>query len=219
VPKNIDFSLKSLLFATKSTKMIQTHTSAFFKSIAALQETIQSRTNITEADMTLVFQLAHFKPFEKGEFLTEDGKVENYLYFIVEGVTRSFFFKEDQNISLDFHFTGQFVSVYESFLDRTPAQHALEALTQVSTMRIQHADLNKLYAQSPKFEQVARIFTEELFKKTSERVKGLLSQSATERYVHLLNAYPEYVQNIPLKYLASYLNIKPESLSRIRKKL
>jgi CRP-like cAMP-binding protein len=199
--------------------MIQTNASVFFHSVAALKETIEARTNITEADIMLVFQLAHFKQFEKGALLTEDGKVENYLYFIVEGVTRSFFFKEDQNISLDFHFTGQFVSVYESFLDRTPAHHAIEALTQVSTMRIQQADLIKLYAQSPKFEQVARIFTEELFKKGSERIKSLLSESATERYVHLLNAYPEYIQNIPLKYLASYLNIKPESLSRIRKKL
>jgi CRP-like cAMP-binding protein len=199
--------------------MIPTNNSVFFQSIAALKATIETRTNITEADMAFVFQLAHFKPFEKGDLLTESGKIENYVYFIVEGVTRSFFFKEDQNISLDFHFTGQFVSVYESFLDQTPAQHAIEALTQVSTMRIRQADLTKLYTLSPKFEQVARIFTEELFKKGSARVKSLLSESATERYVHLLNAYPEYVQNIPLKYLASYLNIKPESLSRIRKKL
>jgi hypothetical protein len=80
-------------------------------------------------------------------------------------------------------------------------------------------DLAKLYAQSPKFEQIGRILTEELFKNTSERLKSLLSESATERYINLLNTYPEYVQNIPLKYLASYLNIKPESLSRVRKKL
>jgi CRP-like cAMP-binding protein len=199
--------------------MIQTNTAAFFQSVAVLQEKIQKRTHITETDILLAFQVAHFKQFEKGTLLTEEGKVENYLYFIMEGVTRSFFFKEDQNISLDFHFTGQFVSVYESFLDQVPARHAIEALTQVSTMRIRHADLAKLYAQSPKFEQIGRILTEELFKNTSERLKSLLSESATERYINLLNTYPEYVQNIPLKYLASYLNIKPESLSRIRKKL
>jgi CRP-like cAMP-binding protein len=199
--------------------MIQTDTSAFFQSVARLQKVVQTRTNITETDIASAFQLAQFKQFKKGDLLTEADKIENYLYFIIEGVTRSFFFKEDQNISLDFHFTGQFVSVYESFLDQTPARHAIEALTPVSTMRIRHGDLTKLYTQSPKFEQIARILTEDLFKKTSERVKSLLSESATERYIHLLNAYPEYVQNIPLKYLASYLNIKPESLSRIRKKL
>ena len=191
--------------------------STFFQNIDLLKKTIEARTDIRAEDFAAALELVNFKQFDKGEVITEMGKVENYVYFIIEGVTRSYFFKEDKEISLDFHFTGDFISVYESFLDRTPAGHAIEALTPLSMMRIRYENLTKLYEKAPKFEQVGRIMTEELFKKSSERVKDLLSLSATERYVKLLDAHPQYVQNIPLKYLASFLNITPESLSRIRK--
>ena len=191
--------------------------STFFQNIDLLKKTIEARTDIRAEDFAAALELVNIKQFDKGEVITEMGKVENYVYFIIEGVTRSYFFKEDKEISLDFHFTGDFISVYESFLDRTPAGHAIEALTPLSMLRIRYENLTKLYEKAPKFEQVGRIMTEELFKKSSERLKDLLSLSATERYVKLLNAHPQYVQNIPLKYLASYLNITPESLSRIRK--
>jgi CRP/FNR family transcriptional regulator, anaerobic regulatory protein len=188
-------------------------------SLLFLKEKLQMRTAITDDDLAMVFGLTTFKQFEKGEIVTAIGRTEQYLYFIIEGVTRSYFYKEDKDVSLDFHFTGDFVSVYESFLDRVASEHGIEALAPLSTVRISYDDLQKLYAQSPKFEQVGRILTEEQFKKSSERVKDLLSLSATERYLKLLNAHPNYVQNIPLKYLASYLNITPESLSRIRKSI
>ena len=191
--------------------------STFFQNIDLLKKTIEARTDIRAEDFAAALELVNIKQFDKGEVITEMGKVENYVYFIIEGVTRSYFFKEDKEISLDFHFTGDFISVYESFLDRTPAGHAIEALTPLSMLRIRYENLAKLYEKAPKFEQVGRIMTEELFKKSSERVKDLLSLSATERYVKLLDAHPQYVQNIPLKYLASFLNITPESLSRIRK--
>ena len=191
--------------------------STFFQNIDLLKKTIEARTDIRAEDFAAALELVNIKQFDKGEVITEMGKVENYVYFIIEGVTRSYFFKEDKEISLDFHFTGDFISVYESFLDRTPAGHAIEALTPLSMLRIRYENLAKLYEKAPKFEQVGRIMTEELFKKSSERLKDLLSLSATERYVKLLNAHPQYVQNIPLKYLASFLNITPESLSRIRK--
>lgn len=191
----------------------------FFQRMEFLKQTLQSRTVIDDAAFASLFELARFKQFDKGDLLTEIGQVENYVYFIIEGVTRSFFFKDDKDISLDFHFTGDFISVYESFLDRVPALHACEALTPLSTVRLRHDDLMKIYKIKPEFEHIGRILTEEQFKKSSERVKDLLSLTATERYLKVLNAHPEYVQNIPLKLLASYLNITPESLSRVRKSL
>lgn len=191
----------------------------FFQKIEILKESLQARAALGDEDFGAALELVRFKQFDKGDVLTQIGKVENYLYFIIEGVTRSYFFKEDKEISLDFHFTGDFISVYESFIDRAPAEHAIEALTPLSMMRIRYEDLMNLFKKRPAFEHIGRIMTEDQFKKSSNRVKELLSLSATERYIKLLNAHPEYVQHIPLKYLASYLNITPESLSRIRKSL
>jgi CRP-like cAMP-binding protein len=175
------------------------------------------RANLTDEDLTQVFEKATFKHFEKGERTISEGKVENYIYFVIEGMARNFFHKNDKETSLDFFFAGSFFGSHESFLMREPSRLNIEALTPLTVMRMHYDDLQALYAMSPKLQQVGRVLTEELFRRLSERLQDLLSMSASERYHKLLAAQPQYVQHIPLKYLASYLNVTPESLSRIRK--
>jgi CRP-like cAMP-binding protein len=182
-----------------------------------LRQALLERANITDEDMAQVFEKATFKEFTKGDNIIREGKTEHYIYFIVEGMARTFFYKEDKETSLDFFFAGSFFGSYESFLLRTPSRLNIEALSPLITMRMHYDDLQKLYVQTPKLQQLGRILTEELFIRLSERLQDLLSLSASERYYKLLEAQPQYVQHIPLKYLASYLNITPESLSRIRK--
>jgi CRP-like cAMP-binding protein len=187
--------------------------------IKALKKTITERSTITDADLLLLLPYLQIKQWAKNDLLVAQGEIENRVHFIIEGISRSFFFKDDTEISFEFHFQGSFISAYESFLTRTPSQHSVEAFTPLTVLSINHTDLMLVFEQSAKLAQIKLLFTEELFIKTSERVKDLLSLSATERYLKLLNAYPQYVQQIPLKYLASYLHLTPESLSRIRKKL
>ncbi len=187
------------------------------EGLEQLREILQKKANFADEDLLLLVEKATFKQFEKGDAIIREGKIEKYLYFIVEGVARSFFYKEEKEICLEFFFTGSLFSSYASFLDQMPSDLNYEALTPLATMRIHYDDLQNIFKKNPKFDRLGRIMTEEVFKKSSERVCDLLSLSATERYQKLLNAYPQYVQNIPLKYLASYLNITPESLSRIRK--
>jgi CRP-like cAMP-binding protein len=182
-----------------------------------LREALMLRANMTDEDMMQVFEKATFKEYNKGDLIISEGKVENYLYFVVEGMARTFFYKEEKETSLDFFFAGGFFSSYESFLERKPSRLNIEALTPLITMRMNYNALQELYVKNPKLQQIGRIITEELFRRLSERVQDLLSLSASERYQKLLEAQPEYVQHIPLKYLASYLNVTPESLSRIRK--
>jgi CRP-like cAMP-binding protein len=187
------------------------------QAIETLKQTIQELIPVDDAELGILLSYARFSQLKKNDLLIGIGEVENQVHFIVEGVTRSFFFAGEKEISFEFYFSGSFISAYASFLSRTPTEHAIEAFTPLTLISVNHEDLMALYAQSRRFEQVGRILTEAQFKKSSDRVKDLLSLSATERYAKLLNAHPQYVQQIPLKYLASYLNITPESLSRIRK--
>lgn len=193
--------------------------SLLLNSIESLRQTLLERAAIGDQELEVLSRHVRLRHLDKNALLIAEGEVENYLNFVVEGVTRIFFYKEDKEISFDFFFPGAFVSAYESFLDRRPSNHFIEALTPLTVLSIHHVDLDKLYAASPKFERLGRIFTEEVFKKIAEHSRDLLSLSATERYLKLLQKSPELVQNIPLKYLASYLNVTPESLSRIRKNL
>jgi CRP-like cAMP-binding protein len=191
----------------------------FLQSIGAIMKTLKERVDFTEAELAMLAQHIRLSSLKKNELLVAEGTVENRIHYIVEGVTRSFFIRGGKDISFEFYFPGMFISSYASFLDRTPSAHSIEAFTSLTVLSIQHADMMQLYEKSKNFEHFGRIFTEELFKKTSERNRDLLSLTATERYMKLLEVHTHYVQAIPLKYLASYLNITPESLSRIRKNL
>jgi CRP/FNR family transcriptional regulator, anaerobic regulatory protein len=184
-----------------------------------LKTTLLSKAMLSPDELAMALDMCKMQHLKKGELLTQIGEIENKVVFIVDGVTRSFFYKNEKEISLDFHFSGDFVNVYESFIDQVPAGHAIEALTDLLLMVMSHHDLQTLYATKPKFELVGRVLVEEQFKKSSERVKNLLSLSATEYYYKLLTAQPKLINNIPLKHLASYLNVTPESLSRVRKSI
>jgi CRP-like cAMP-binding protein len=191
----------------------------FLQSVDRITKTFKERVDFTDAELMALTQHVKLSNLKKRELLIAQDAVENRLHYIVEGVTRSFFSYGNKEISFEFYFPGMFISSYASFLDRTPSGHSIEAFTPLTVLSIQHTAMMELYKQSKNFQHFSRIITEELFKKTSERNRDLLSLSATERYLKLLNVHTQYVREIPLKYLASYLNITPESLSRIRKNL
>lgn len=189
----------------------------FLEQFNSLNKFFQSHISLTEAEFAAIFERVSFLEVEKNTILTKIGRVENSIYFIIDGAARSFFYQQEKEISLDFHFKGTIVCVLESFVDRTPTTHGLETLTAASLIKMSHQDFVHLQKQIPQLEHLNLLLLEEVFMRSSQRVKDLLSLSATERYLKLLLAQPEYLQQIPLKYLASYLNITPESLSRIRK--
>jgi CRP-like cAMP-binding protein len=191
----------------------------YAQSLMSLMQQYGDRVQLTIEEMTLLAQHMQLNTFEKNELLVAVDEVENRVHFIAEGITRSFFKKGEKDISFEFFFPGMFISSYASFLMRTPSGHAIEAFTPLTVLSLSHDSVTALHEVSNNFQQFSRVLTEELFRKTSERNKDLLSLTATERYEKLLHLNPHYVQQIPLKYLASYLNVTPESLSRIRKSI
>jgi CRP-like cAMP-binding protein len=187
--------------------------------LPALSNTLQGYLNFSAEELMMTLPYMKLETLKKNDLLIGEGQVEDRIYYIAEGVTRSFFFENGKEISLEFYFTGSFISSYTSFVKQSPSRHSIEAFTPLQIIIFNRAGLAELFGKSDKFAKLWQKVSEELFIKTSERLRDMLSLSATERYLKLLKAYPKYVQEIPLKYLASYLNITPESLSRIRKNI
>lgn len=159
------------------------------------------------------------KKIPRKEYLLKAGQIENEMRFICEGHTRTFFLKDDKEHCLDFCFENDFITSFTSFLKRTPSNIYIQALSDVIVLSFQHDSLERLYEVSKKGEHIGRIIAEALYIRKSQREINLLSLSAEERYNELITKNAKLVQNIPVKYLASYLGIHPESLSRIRSKL
>ena len=155
--------------------------------------------------------------YPKNECLIQAGQVENYIYYIVDGMVRLFLNDDGKDISLDFSFSNDFVSAYSSFLTGKPTAFTVQALTEVQALRFSRTNLLTLYDQSHRAERIGRLIAEQAFLQKTSREVQFLTSTAKQRYVQLLEQNPVFVQKISVRHLASYLGIEPESLSRIRR--
>lgn len=175
----------------------------------------------THPDKSFSRFLSLFVPhsFSRGELLLAEGQTERYLSVVRKGILRTFFRRGDREFTTDFVFPGQFAAAYDSFITRQPSFLGIEALTEGAADRVSYDKLQALYAEDPDSHVVARKAAEQLYIQKALRERSLLADTPEERYRQLLEAQPEYVQLIPLKHLASYLGIAPETLSRIRARI
>lgn len=158
--------------------------------------------------------------FPKKTLLVQTGQVENHLSFVEKGIIRFYIPKEEKNdITFSFTFDGNFTSAYESFITKTPSAYQVETLTPAILWRLTHTDLQDIYAQTDIGNTIGRLAAERIYLETSKRELSLLDQTAEQRYVSLFTEQPQLIQKIPLKYLASYIGITPQALSRIRKRI
>lgn len=160
----------------------------------------------------------------KKKIILNYGETENYLYFIAEGIIRFFMHKThptepSKEITFSFIAKNMFYSAYDSFITRNPCQYNVQALQDTVVYRIHHSDVQDLYENTKIGNYIGRISAEQLYLRKAQREISLLTDNAEERYLKLMKSYPEYILQIPLKYIASYLGITPQALSRIRKNI
>jgi len=160
-----------------------------------------------------------YKVFAKNELLLRAGEVENFMYFLVDGVTRIFQYKNDIEYTLRFNFPITPFNSYASFITQTPSLINVEALTDIKVFRMSYNDMQNLYSESNMAERLGRRLIELLYVQREIKELQMHSKTAEDYYFELVDANDSLVQHIPQKYLASYLGITPESLSRIRKKV
>ncbi len=157
--------------------------------------------------------------YEKKTVLLKTGETENYLSFIKQGVVRLYIPKEENDITFNFIFENEFVTAYDSFLTQKPSVYQIETLAETHLLRISYKDLQDVYKNTEKGNIIGRKIAEALFIKKVQRELSFLSQSAEERYLDLFSNHPKLLQEIPLKYIASYIGVTPQALSRIRRRI
>ena len=147
------------------------------------------------------------------------GKVENYVSFIESGIIRYFVQEKEKEITFEIAFENSFATAYDSFLTRTAVRYNAQALTDTVLWSIKYEDLQEMYAGTDVGNRIGRLAAEELYIKKNKRQLSLLKDTAEQRYLGLLTDQPHLIQLIPLKYLASYIGITPQALSRIRRRI
>ncbi len=159
------------------------------------------------------------KQFPKKSRLLKIGNIENHLSFIKEGITRLYIPKEENDLTFGFVFKNEFITAYDSFITQSPATYEIEALTDTSVWQISYEDLQEVYQKTVIGNTIGRKMAERMFLIKAKRELALLNKTAEERYLELFTERPELFKKIPLKYIASYIGITPQALSRIRNRI
>ncbi len=159
------------------------------------------------------------KSFKKKDLLLQEGQICDAIYFINSGYLRLFFNIEGAENTIQFFFQNSFYTDFSSFLSQKPSIENLQALDNCEVVIVKKKYLDILYEKYPIFNKVGRVFTENAFLSVSNLNKMLTNEEPEQRYLNLFERRPEIVKNIPQHYIASYLGIKPETLSRIRKRI
>lgn len=182
-------------------------------------ESLKPYVQLTDHDKLLCE--AKFEPhrFVKNTTIEEENKTPKHLYYINKGFMRLYYFDENgDEVTTLISGKGQFITSFLDFINQKKTNLNLECITDCEVLRIERKALVSLIDASDNFKQFSIIIFEQAIISTQNRANELATLSAEQRYNKLIENNPEIVQSVPLQYISSYLGIKPQSLSRIRRK-
>lgn len=157
---------------------------------------------------------------EKSDFLIKEGQISKHTFFLEEGYIRTMTIdKEGQEITTELFSAPCMVNDFLSFFKHIPTEEGFQALTNCKIWRIDFDGIQVLFHNYPKFREFGRMMLVENYHNLHTRTIGMIKETAEQRYLKLINEYPDIFQNISLKIIASYLGITDTSLSRIRKEI
>ncbi|MEO3403983.1 Crp/Fnr family transcriptional regulator [Mucilaginibacter sp. CAU 1740] len=187
--------------------------------MSLLITTIKKLITISADEEAILTNL--FKPLnlKAGEYFLEEGQLCRYVGFIEEGLVRYYMNDDGNQKTLYFNKEGEFVSNYQSFLPRVPSNTSIQAIEDTVLQVINYADMQRMYSDVKEGERLGRLGIEHVFLNSIQQLKSFYKDSPADRYQEFLRCYPDLAQRIPQYYIASYVGIKPQSLSRIRKRL
>lgn len=183
-----------------------------------LYNTISDFIDLEQEDKELVKLFFKYETIEKGKSLIEAGKTSDRAFFILSGYLKYFkMLDSGEELIIHLYAPGSFAISLNSFFQGTKAAEALQTITDCEYLWTTRDDLENLYSISYKWHSFGRKLLKSSLIEKDERVIDQLTLTAQEKYRKLLERQPDIIKNIPVKYIASFIGIQPESLSRIRK--
>lgn len=173
---------------------------------------------LNEEELQNLPDLLQEKTLKKNGFLIQPGQVASEIVFIKSGILRSYYIHlNGDEITNCITFAGELMSAYSSFISQAPTEESIQALVETELLVLGKEDLEKLYEQSSRWQNVGRLLSELQYMELEKRILSLQKQNAKQRYQQLLQNHPNYLKFIPQNHLASFLGISPRHLSRLRK--
>lgn len=185
-----------------------------------LYDAISSYINLEEEEKKLIQSFFKYEYAEKGKSLIKEGELADKAYFILSGYLKYFKILESGNeLIIHLYTPKSFALSLKSFFLGAKAEESLQAITDCEYLWITEKDLENLYSVSYKWHSFGRKLLKDALIEKEERVIDQLTLTAQDKYKKLLRKQPDVIQNVPVKYIASFIGVQPESLSRIRSEI
>lgn len=185
-----------------------------------MRSRIAELTSLSEEEWLLMEPYLTLRTISKGDFLIKEGSQGRELGFIISGQMRHYYTKNGDERTTYFYFENHFTGPYLSCISGKPSALSIQALADTNLIVFPYSALVHLFQTSHRWERFGRLLAEYLATGLEERMAGLLMQNPEERYLELLQGNKrKIIERIPQHFIANYLGITPESLSRIRKRL
>lgn len=175
--------------------------------------------DLSNDEATAFAECIPIKTFNKGYILLREGQVSRDSYFVIQGCLRKYYIMNGEEKTTEFYVEDNSVASLQSYKNKTPANHYFECVEESRLAVLSYDKEQELFKRVPKYEALCRMSMENDFGEQQEALAKFIMSSPEERYKNLVDTRPDLLQRIPQYHLASYLGVKPESLSRIRKRI
>lgn len=184
-----------------------------------MRQSLNQISPINDKDWQLFSRHLKLKTYKKGDLFVKERQQCNHIGFLNKGIARVYYVIDGKEITSYFNAGNRnlFVCSFTSFLSRKPSFENVHFLEDSELLVLDFEQLQDLYNKSPNIQKLGRLMAEYNYVLSMERIYSLQHSPAIDRYNNMLKIYPGLMNQIPHHYIASYLGITPESLSRIKK--
>ena len=186
------------------------------KNKEVAREIARSYYTLSLEALTMLAEIIIPMKFKRGTIVLKEGEVSDYMYYVEKGLVRQFYKKNNMEVTEHISYEGGMVICIERFFQRQPTRLMVHALENCILYAIPYDKLQKLTERSYEMCQLMFKFLERSLILSQQKADTLRFETAMERYVRTLRDHPDIIRRSPLHYVASYLQMTPETLSRVR---
>lgn len=184
-----------------------------------LIEAIKKYVSLTDIDISVIEKLFVMNELKARDCLMKTGEICKDFAFVEKGLLRHFICNEDKEETFYFSAENDFVCDFESFMNRVPSKKTIVALEDTTIYSLSYEKMQKFFSEVTTGERFGRLLIEEVFSKAIRYIISIHTDTAEQRYLNFLTSYKHIHQRIPQYYIASFVGVTPQSLSRIKRRL
>lgn len=181
-----------------------------------VRQFINQHIELTDEEFQILASKFERVSFDKKTKIVDIGDIATTIYFVVKGISRRYFYRGKQEVITHLVRENGIMGSVISFLTGEPSRYVLETIEPVTALAISKNDLEALFTSDKKWEKFGRKIITAFFLQIEYHNLDMIKYSTKERFVNFMKQHPDLVLRVPQKYLASYLEIQPETFSRLK---